>query len=338
MAWRATDNLRCYLQEARLPQMKPGPTVQRQLSENSHAFDNTLSVRSERYRKLQRVLPLNREELDDYICAWTEEFVPCLSLGVEDEDEKTGERFSVPCQPFYNVPPLPLGRPADIERLFMWMDHLPLETVQRTVHLLYPQTRKWTFISGEDSTDYRLFRSLMWSLPIEEPSTHPEVTHHSLCIFLQPPWILSVEDMEYFAAYQSFHLFNSNGSSPPLSLRNNDKIWSKVWDTCVRKDCPWFVVSTYAHWVFGVFSTGWTAAFVSPVYSYDSHDPTILQTLLFWAVSAMGLPGGWKIPVDRTEPAVPRQEVPCTVYDIIDLRTAEKEALAHFSPYASMSG
>lgn len=43
-------------------------------------------------------------------------YIPSTSLGIEDEDEKTGERFTVPCEPRFSVPSLPLGRVDNIER------------------------------------------------------------------------------------------------------------------------------------------------------------------------------------------------------------------------------
>lgn len=45
-----------------------------------------------------------------------EEFVPCKSLGVDDEDERTGERLTIPCDPFFSIVSLPLARAEDIER------------------------------------------------------------------------------------------------------------------------------------------------------------------------------------------------------------------------------
>jgi hypothetical protein len=58
-------------------------------------------------------------------------------------------------------------------------------------------------------------------------------------------------------------------------------------------------------------------AFVSSVYEYDSRSPTIVECLLFWLASAMGLPGGWKIPEVGFEDEYSLQEFPCSVYDIM---------------------
>lgn len=67
------------------------------------------------------------------------------------------------------------------------------------------------------------------------------------------------------------------------------------------------MLTSYDNWVFGVFSTGrlmvaivmgrlilvsgWTAAFVTGVYTFDMYNPTITEALTFWTVAAMRIPG-----------------------------------------------
>lgn len=73
------------------------------------------------------------------------------------------------------------------------------------------------------------------------------------------------------------------------------------------------------------FSPGWTAAVVSPLYRHDSYDPTVLELLLFWMISAMGSDGGWIAPKDSDdEPALPMQSVCATAMDL----SAKSKALA----------
>lgn len=45
----------------------------------------------------------------------TRTYIPSAPLDIDDIDEKTGERFTVPCKRF-SVPSLPLGRVDNIER------------------------------------------------------------------------------------------------------------------------------------------------------------------------------------------------------------------------------
>lgn len=49
------------------------------------------------------------------------------------------------------------------------------------------------------------------------------------------------------------------GKTPLLLLISNEShthATHQLWDCCITRSCPWFVVSTYTHWVFGVFSNG----------------------------------------------------------------------------------
>lgn len=305
MTWRAPDNLRFYIQEARL--------VSINLNSSQPSVDAALHALPRRYRKLRAIHPLQLALFNEYCQDWAEDFVPCMSLGEEDEDKETGERFTVPCPPFYQVPSISLARADSLKRLFTWIDLLPLETVRRAVHLLYPETKAWSFASDADDPDHAIFKCITWSQLVD----HDDERHcrNAMSIFIQPPWVLSVRDLELFGKRQSF--FGS--SSTPWHERPttpHERLWYKLWDCCITRSCPWFVVSTYTHWVFGVFSNGWTAAFVSPVYSHDSHDPSVLQLLLFWLCSAMGLPGGWVVPEVRIEPAYPSYHLTALVADL----------------------
>lgn len=316
MAWRAPDNLRFYIQEARL--------VSISLSSSQPSVDAALHALPRRYRKLRGIHPLRLALFNKYCQDWTEDFVPCVSLGEEDEDKETGERFTVPCPPFYQVPSISLARADSLKRLFTWIDLLPLETVRRAVHLLYPETKAWSFASDADDPDHSIFKCITWSQLVD----HDDERHcrSAMSIFIQPPWVLSSRDLELFCKRQSF----SGSSSTPWHERPttpHERLWYKLWDCCITRSCPWFVVSTYTHWVFGVFSSGWTAAVVSPAYSHDSHEPSVLQLLLFWLCSAMGLPGGWVVPEVRIEPAYPSHHLTASVSDL-----AVRPLLSRHSP------
>lgn len=306
MAWRAPDNLRFYIQEARL--------VSINLSSSQPSVDAALHALPRRYRKLRAIHPLRLALFNEHCQDWTENFVPCGSLGEEDEDKETGERFTVPCPPFYQVPSISLARADSLKRLFTWIDLLPLETVRRAVHLLYPETQPWSFASDADDPDHTIFKCITWSQLVD----HDDGRHcrSAMSIFIQPPWVLSVRDLESFCKRQSFLGLSSSMPWHERPTTPHERLWYKVWDCCITRSCPWFVVSTYTHWVFGVFSNGWTAAFVSPVYSHDSHDPSVLQLLLFWLCSSMGLPGGWVVPEVRIEPAYPSHHLTATVSDL----------------------
>ncbi|KAF9520858.1 hypothetical protein BS47DRAFT_1286640 [Hydnum rufescens UP504] len=69
----------------------------------------------------------------------------------------------------------------------------------------------------------------------------------------------------------------------------------KIHDRCHRLGCRWFVVTTYNTWAFGVFSKGWTSAFITRPKPYCSVAPTILQCLVYWIQSSMDCSGKWDI-------------------------------------------
>ncbi|KAF9227950.1 hypothetical protein BS17DRAFT_806237 [Gyrodon lividus] len=323
MAFRASDNLRCYLHEARLPAM-----AHRSALGELAQLHTSLNLHPERYRKLKLVHTIDATLFSDIVSDWMEEFVPCESLGVGDEDKSTGERLTVPCEPFFSVPLLPLARAEDIERVFLWVDMFPLESIRRVLHLLYPELNSWKLIPCEEGP---LLKTLTWSQSRTD-CRKTEPVRHLMVLFLIPPWILSSKELQEFARGQPFlDRSQASGRHPDGTLfRGQEWLWSKVWDSCVSRNCPWFIVSTYTNWVFGVFSTGWTASFVSPVFAFDCHVPTILELLLFWLISAMGFPGGWVVPENRAESALHRQLLIATVRDLSPEEPAEALALSTF--------
>ncbi|KAF9246543.1 hypothetical protein BU15DRAFT_40045 [Melanogaster broomeanus] len=324
MAFRVSDNLRCYLHEARLPAM-----AHRSALSEPGQLRTSLNVRPERYRKLKLVHTIDATLFSSLISDWMEEFVPCESLGVNDEDESTAERFTVPCEPYFSVSPLPLARAEDIERVFLWVDMLPMESIRRVLHLLYPESNSWKFIPCEEEP---WLKTLAWSQSTTDCGK-TDFVQHLMGLFLIPPWMLSSKDLEDFARGQSVCVTNTqvSGLDPDMNVfRGQEWLWSKVWDSCVSRNCPWFIVSTYTNWVFGVFSAGWTASFVSPVYASDCHVPTILELLLFWLISAMGYPGGWVVPESRVESVLRRQLLMATVRDVSPEVPAEALAVSAF--------
>lgn len=93
------------------------------------------------------------------------------------------------------------------------------------------------------------------------------------------------------------------------------------------------MVTTYNQWVFGVFSagftcslvkyfletheisSGWTAAFVTSVYHFDTYSPTIIECLTFWIASAMRLGSCCRVPQVGDDPDRGSLTV-CTVYHV----------------------
>ncbi|KAJ7709933.1 hypothetical protein B0H17DRAFT_1191069 [Mycena rosella] len=322
MTARGTDNLRGYLRETKLPQMTNDTMAPKMPPTGHKSHQNHLKVRPEAGRRLESIYSFQDISMDDIVVSWIDSHVPDRSMGVEDEDPLTGERLTIPCPPVFNIPFHNERRPTDIMRLSPWLDNLPLMTVQRTIHLLYPETRPWGFIlSDENDSDRKIFQYFMWTLsPLDEqmpPARLAEIGHKSVVVAFQPPWILSEQDIREFSQCRSFPPFRVPGNAFPTLLESKERLWAKIWDACVARNTPWFVLTSYNQWVFGAFSAGWTAAFVTGVCDYNAYSPTVIEWLTFWVASAMRLKGLRAIPKVCEEPAYLPYHCLCTVYDVM---------------------
>jgi len=300
MTARGTDNLRCYLREATLPLMTNDAMAPKMPPPGHKSHQNHLKVRPQAWRRLESIYPLVDQSMTAIVSSWIDAHIPETSLGIEDEDALTGERITVPHRPIFNIPFHNERRPTDIMRLSPWLDNLPLMTVQRIIHLLYPATQRWGFFlcDGNDS-DRKIFQFFMWSRPPNEgmsPEELVKIGNKSIVVAFQPPWILSEQDIKEFSQCRSFPPFRVPGNAFPTPLESKERLWGKIWDACVSRNTPWFVLTSYNHWVFGAFSEGWTAAFVTPVYNFNAVCPTVMEWLTFWVASAMRLKGWRSIP------------------------------------------
>ncbi|KAJ6537786.1 hypothetical protein B0H19DRAFT_1180897 [Mycena capillaripes] len=308
MTSRATDNLRIYFRKATLPEMLRDPNAPDMPPVGQRSHHVNIQVTPQPWRQLAEVRAVESSwgmSLDEMATCWADNKIPTLSLGAEDLDSGTGERFTVPCGPTYDIPAHSARRPTDIMRMIPWLDYLPLMTIQRALHLLFPaQTANWAFLLVDDteSRDRKVYQHFLWSYSgVEKPTVFTplgNISRYPLVVVFQPPWILSAQDMLEFSQCRAFpHLSIANGRSAALEAR--ERLWAKVWDTCVTSKTRWFALTSYEHWVFGAFSEGWTIGFVSKVHRFDAQDPTILELLTFWVACAMRLPGWRDLPKIR---------------------------------------
>ncbi|KAJ7057040.1 hypothetical protein C8F01DRAFT_341600 [Mycena amicta] len=320
MTTRGTDNLRGYLRQAILPPMKNDATAPPMPPPGHKSHLNHLSVRPQTWRRLESIYSFSAFSMADAVVRWIDTYIPNTSLGVEDCDSATGEKLTIPCPPVFSVPFHDERRPTNLRRVTPWIDNLPLMTVQRIIHLLYPETRGWSFdLKDGEERDSTIFQHFMWTytkgtIPDDQLG---QIGRRSIVVAFQPPWVLSTADIYEFAKCRSFPPYLGAGHAFPTELASHERSWAKIWDTCVSNHTPWFVLTSYNHWVFGVFSAAWTAAFVSEVCEFNSHSPTIVQWLIFWVASAMRLEGWQRIPKVCDEPVYLPSQTPCTVYDIL---------------------
>ncbi|KAI4527845.1 hypothetical protein K523DRAFT_320698 [Schizophyllum commune Tattone D] len=309
---RVMDNLRLYIRDAQLPDLvldaSAPPTALPPSGHKTHR--NALSVRGERYRLLEHINGIDMEEFVAMVSQWNDEYMPAESTGMEDHDYINGESPTVPAPSFTHIGHAPLRRPSDLTRLLPWIDSLPLLTVQRIMHVLfYDETKGHTFQHGPTDMDSAIWRYLLWAPALEiegidgmeNPNMMIERFRRSVLVAVQPPWILGEHDIKNFANLRHFPPFRGvepqvGEKAEPSDLESKQRIWAKLWDTCVRNNTHWFVLTNYNQWVFGHFSSGWTTAFVSPVFNYDSETPTVMECLTFWLASASQAPSSRAIP------------------------------------------
>lgn len=220
--------------------------------------------------------------MDQRITSWIDAIIPQDSVDLP---------FTIPCLTDPRCSSLEVTRkpPENMAGMISWLKSFPLPIVQHVVHFLCPQSKGWRFILGNDCDgDESIFQYFTWStMDLDSPMN----ARNSAIIAFQPPWILSEQDMREFSECRSFPPFRKLGNAFPISLQSKERLWAKIWDLCVKRRTHWFVLTSYDNWVFGVFSTGWTAAFVTGVYTFDMYNPTITEALTFWTVAAMRIPG-----------------------------------------------
>lgn len=292
MAYRATDDLQGYLKDAVLPRLKLTHKPELMLQQGYKSRRNTLTVRQRR-RNLTNIVFLD-SAFDELVNDWIKEHVPNRSLCLHDEDRKTGERFTVRSSHRFNVPELLLPVASDINRVCDWLDNFPLQTVQRVFHIMFPATKDWGFVTLDDhDRDDNNFKKFHWT---DVNQDHPDIHDLSVVVACQPPWVLSDKSMWQFTQLKSLPECTTR------PLRGKERLWGKLWDTCVHNQTPFFILTSYQQWAFGMFSRGWTTAFVSPVIDAQSRSPTVMHALLYWLGSALRAPGGFVQPVEVAEP------------------------------------
>ncbi|GBE82328.1 predicted protein [Sparassis crispa] len=211
---------------------------------------------------------------------------------------KLWERHSPSHAPHTTISPeRTVGQVSNIERVCRWVIEYPLTTSQRILHLTMPQTDDWSFSPEKHARDIDMdkdiFRYTTFSAAAA-PLSPRGCPIPSVTVVIQPPWILSPQDLVAFVGCGALPPYNPHGAGRDYTC--SQRLWSKIWDVCFLERSHWFVVTTYFGWVFGAFSKGWTRAFVSPIFKSDEQDPTVEEVLVYWLASAVGVDGGWTIP------------------------------------------
>ncbi|KAI0721678.1 hypothetical protein C8T65DRAFT_630855 [Cerioporus squamosus] len=293
-ALKAHESLRRYAKIAVLPRMQ----VTGESSTDASTTDKTsttphvnlLQVMHETHRVLRTM-----HSMEDFLqraVHFNALHMPKTPIGESDDDFGLNGAIRIPV-PGYDIR-LHHGRPThldDIEELVMFY---PLQTIRRIMQLVYSDTTPYYLRTLRFDRDAALMRCIAW---VPESSDRI-ATRPAMLVFVQAPWILPSEDLEEFASCTSFPDSRQHYMTP---LNIVQRLWAKIYDRCSRHGSRWFVLTTYDDWVFGVFSRGYTQAWVSNVLHGQSLGPTILECLFYWFASAAGSPSGWRVPDVRAE-------------------------------------
>ena len=84
-------------------------------------------------------------------------------------------------------------------RMVPWLDSLPLQTVQSTIHITYHQLLDCGFnlINDPQDHDRDIYQYFCWSQDDHE-ALDPD-GGNKLTVAFQPPWILSDQDLKEFS-------------------------------------------------------------------------------------------------------------------------------------------
>ncbi|OCH92750.1 hypothetical protein OBBRIDRAFT_772775 [Obba rivulosa] len=293
--------LRTYLRKATLPPMALAATVQARVPPKGHkSHANHLQTQPDGFRKLKNMYFLYHEFpsigpsefADRYV---TSETAPEEHIDIQDF--ATGDRLSIPCGRMVSW--TVMGLPADdVCRVHDYANYYPLRSLQRVMHVAFPQTAPFRFRDVQEpaeSFDRDLIRYSIWttrSRRLHKSSTTDIEGETLVTVVVQPPWILSSADLRSFAECPSLQ----NDDPYKRKFRSNERLWAKVWDICLTHKSRFFVVTNYTGWVFGAFSQGWTTGFVTGEQRAGQTGPTVLEALVYWLASAHGIEGAWRIP------------------------------------------
>lgn len=233
-----SSNVRQYVSQATVPKLRLAPSTPPMPEPGHKSHRNLLTVRPERYRRLEQMHRLNDAEFSAKVvsCELTNapipvewrlttssldlnKHLPAEPLDEMDVDPQTGERPSIPC-PGFAIPvlqPLPVRRIEEyvpsaptiwmlISHLSLgtkWIEDLVLRTTQRIVQMVpeyAARTRNWGFSYPEEirDVDSNLLRHFVWERDRSEPRSPHCWENCSLLVAFQPPWILSPRDMDQF--------------------------------------------------------------------------------------------------------------------------------------------
>ncbi|GJJ09295.1 hypothetical protein Clacol_003517 [Clathrus columnatus] len=216
--------------------------------------------------------------------------------------------------------------PRTLGEIASWVVELPLRTVQRAIHLSHPEAAKWRFDevqldSGAESWMNRdLYQVYVWR---RHPTLRMETIQDSLAVIVQPPWILSWQDLQDVVDCTNLPPQTNPNTRMSLSYLFKHRVWALIHDTCQKLETQYFILTTYEGWVFGKFDAlnplgpvegiklemdqyhltlisspaeddlqdCWSKCSVSNVLDANQRLPNVVEGILYWVATSMKLEG-----------------------------------------------
>jgi hypothetical protein len=75
-------------------------------------------------------------------------------------------------------------------------------------------------------------------------------------------------------------------------------------------------------------NTGWSRAWVTNIIEFNDVRPTVIETIIFWFASSLGMPGAFTIPEVCGEPVYQMTAHPCAAHDVMWERHQKAAVLA----------
>ncbi|GJJ08102.1 hypothetical protein Clacol_002310 [Clathrus columnatus] len=252
-------------------------------------------------------------------------------------------------QPEQSLPDL--SNASNITDVVQWLIEGPFKTAQRAMHLASFLTNQWGFEevsltgtevdkcqrvfiwkyheetpevvqSAVDAVWDQLSLIEQWEWKTEQGAQSDPDNPASLAVFVQPPWILGLGDMEDLVKCAEIPELSS--TSDVENMSPSHRVWYNILHTCKKLNVSSFIITSYEGWVYGRFATEshttcdvpdvmkedgfdsasnpeivptyerltricWSRCAISCVYKYNARSPSTLQALTFWIAQSMDL-------------------------------------------------
>ncbi|KAG8907118.1 hypothetical protein FRC01_007794 [Tulasnella sp. 417] len=201
--------------------------------------------------------------------------------------------------------------PPDAEKsLNAWVRQIPLQTAECLLHNTEPRSKGWGFgsptsMQGQSDEVFKseiktksgrsMVQKLLvevkcpWTLPLAEMEKIPKF-HHGL------PSLLELEAAGGGQGSGTSSPTSSPGRQKKPAYTSAQRALAQAYDYGKEQKHHFFIITTYEHWMFGVFSRDYTGAAVTEPLPYTHKGPTIIQCITYWLQSSLFLPGSFEIP------------------------------------------